>query len=93
MAAISGQEPMYPNIVQVLKLLLVTPVTAASVERANSTLDFIKSDRRSTMTEQRLNALLVLFVHKDIPVDFDKVITLYANKHARRMLLAQPLEV
>ena len=43
---------------QVLKLLLVTPVTTASVERANSALGFVKSDHRSTMSEGRLNALL-----------------------------------
>ena len=46
---------------QVLKLLLVTPVTTASVERANSALGFVKSDHRSTMSEGRLNAQLRLY--------------------------------
>ena len=90
LAAIAEQEVVYPNITQVLKLLLVTPVTTALVERANSALDFFKSDRRSTMTERCLNALLTLFVHKNIPVDFDKIATLYANKHPQRMLLVWP---
>ena len=77
---------------QVLKLLLVTPVTTASVERANSALGFIKSDHRSTMSEGRLNALLRLYVHKDIPLDFQEVVTAYGHKHPRRMLLGWPLD-
>ena len=77
---------------QVLKLLLVTPVTTASVERAKSALGFVKSDHRSTMSEGRLNALLRLYVHKDIQLDFQEVATAYGHKHPRRMLLGWPLD-
>ena len=87
--SVSGQELLFPNVLQVLKLLLVTPVTTASVERANvnSALGFVKSDHRSTMSEGRLNALLRLYVHKDIQLDFEEVVTAYGHKHPRRMLL------
>ena len=47
--SVSGQELLFPNVLQVLKLLLVTPVTTVSVERANSALGFVKSDHRSMM--------------------------------------------
>ena len=66
---------IFPNVLQVLKLLLVTPVTTASVERANSALGFVKSDHRSTMSEGSLNALLRLYVHKDTQLDFEEVVT------------------
>ena len=90
--SVSGQElfnMIFPNVLQVPKLLLVTPVTTASVERANvnSALGFVKSDHRSTMSEGRLNALLRLYVHKDIQLDFEEVVTAYGHKHPRRMLL------
>ena len=85
--SVSGQELLFPNVLQVLKLLLVTPVTTASVERANSALGFVKSDHRSTMSEGRLNALLRLYVHKDTQLDFEEVVTAYGHKHPRRMLL------
>ena len=85
--SVSEQELLFPNVLQVLKLLLVTPVTTASVERANSALGFVKSDHRSTMSEGRLNALLRLDVHKDIQLDFEEVVTAYGHKHPRRMLL------
>ena len=90
--SVSGQELLFPNVLQVLKLLLVTPVTTASVERANSALGFVKSDHRSTMSEGRLNALLRLYVHKDIHLDFEEVVTAYGQKHPRRMLLGRPLD-
>ena len=89
--SVSGQELLFPNVLQVLKLLLVTPVTTASVERANSALGFVKSDHRSTMPEGRLNALLRLYVHKDTQLDFEEVVTAYGHKHPRRMLLGWPL--
>ena len=72
--SVSGQEFLFPNVLQVLKLLLVDPVTTASVERANSAVGSVKSDHRSTMSEGRLNALLRLYVHKDLQVDFEEVI-------------------
>ena len=43
------------------------------------------------MGESRLNALLMLFVHKDIKVNVDKVPDLFAAKKARRMVVATPL--
>ena len=85
--SVSGQELLFPNVLQVLKLLLVTPVTTASVERANSGLGFVKSDHRSTMSEGRLNALLRLYIHKDTQLDFEEVVTAYGHKHPGRMLL------
>ena len=56
----------FPNVLTVFKLLMITQVTSASVDRSNSALEIVKSVLRSTMKEDRLNALLLLFVHKDI---------------------------
>lgn len=51
-----------------------TTVTSSSVEKANSSLKFIKNPMRSTMREDRLNSLLLLYVHKDIAVDYNAVL-------------------
>ena len=56
----------FPNIITSLHLLQVMPVSSASVKRANSALKFVKTDKRNKMGESRLNALLLLFLHKDI---------------------------
>lgn len=73
----------FPNIQRVLTIMLVAPVTAASVERSNSALGYVKTKLRSTMGSQRLNDLILLFVHKDIRVD--AVIDRFARKKPRRM--------
>jgi hypothetical protein len=77
---------MYPNVTTILKLLLLAPVTAASVERSNSALKFIKSDLRSTMTSTRFNALILMFVHKDITINIDKIIDSFAQAQPRKLL-------
>jgi hypothetical protein len=40
---------------------------------------FIKNSFRSTMGEDRFNALLLLYVHKDIEIDISKVVEMYAR--------------
>ena len=61
---------LYHNVYTILRLLLITPVTTATVERSKSLFRFVKNVYRSTIGEERLNALLLLFIHKDIPVAF-----------------------
>lgn len=82
---------LFPNIATIFRLLLLQPATSASVERANSALKRIKTNLRSTMGEDRLNALLLLHVHRDIDLDYDKIINMYATRHTRRMMLINPL--
>ena len=60
---------MFPNKTKILNLLLLTSVTSSSTERANSSLKLIKNVMKSTMGEDRLNALLLLYVHRDIKLD------------------------
>ena len=65
---------LYPNIMQVLQLLLIIPVTSSGVERANSVLANIKTEARSTMRQDRLNARILLNIHKDIAIDIGMLI-------------------
>ncbi|XP_078585777.1 52 kDa repressor of the inhibitor of the protein kinase-like [Branchiostoma floridae x Branchiostoma japonicum] len=82
---------VYPNVCAMLHILMLTPVTSAGVERSNSALRYIKNVYRSTMSEDRLNALILLFIHKDIPLDYSTIINMYAADHPRRMLFINPL--
>jgi hAT family C-terminal dimerisation region len=81
---------MYPNFTKIFHILLLTSVTSCDMERANSSLRFVKSCFRGTMSEDRFNALILLFVHKDIDLDIDAVINIYARRHPRRMVLLNP---
>ena len=64
----------------IFNLLLLTSVTSAGVERGNSSLKYIKNDFRSRMSETRLNALLLFYEHKDIDINLNEVVDMYAKK-------------
>ena len=74
-------KEIFPNITRILSILLTTTTTSASVERANSALLHVKIDFRSKMSEERLNALLFVHVHRDIFLEYDKIIDMYASKY------------
>lgn len=84
-------DRFYPNIPMILRLLLMLPVSAATVERSHSSFKQVKTKLRSTTTEDRMNALLLLYIHKDIALDFSKIIDMYARAHPRRIKLLNPL--
>uniref|UniRef100_A0A3Q2P5B4 HAT C-terminal dimerisation domain-containing protein n=1 Tax=Fundulus heteroclitus TaxID=8078 RepID=A0A3Q2P5B4_FUNHE len=81
----------YPNISMILHLLSVIPVTSASVQRANSGLKAVKTLQRSTMGQERFVALLLIYVHKYIHLDINKIIDIFAQKHPRGLTFVNPL--
>jgi hypothetical protein len=85
------ERGMFPNISRIMVLLAIIPVTAATVERGNSALKRVKTELRSSMGQDRFNALLLLHIHKDIKLDFQDIIDRYARKHPRKMLFINPL--
>ena len=66
---------------------MIAPVTSATVERSNSSLRFANN-----MREDRLDTLLLLFIHKDIALDYDAIIDDYAKRNQRRMTFINPLQ-
>ena len=59
------QRSMIYEVITIVDLLLVMPASNAMSERSFSALQRIKSYLRLTMTQQRLNSLMILHVHKD----------------------------
>ena len=39
------------------------------------------------MGEERLNALLLVYIHRDIFLDYEKIIEMYPTKYPKKMLL------
>lgn len=60
-----AQRGCMSEVCTLLKLLMVVPATNAVSERSASGVRRVKTYLRSTMTQMRLNNLLVLHVHKD----------------------------
>ena len=61
---------------------MLIPATAATVERAHSSLKFVKNDLRSTMSEYRMNALMSLYIHKDLSLNYDQIIDDFAGRNS-----------
>ena len=62
-------------------------------KKANSTLQHLRTDFQGMMGDERLNPLSLVYIHRDIFLDYDKIIDIYASKYPRRMLLINPLSV
>ena len=43
------------------------------------------------MSEDQLNFLILIYVHKDIKLDYKDIIDIYARCNPRRMLFIDPL--
>ena len=78
---------MFPNIVRILSIILTTPAMSASTERTNSALPYVITNFLSTVSEGRFNALVLLYIHRDIKLNYKKIIAMYALHYPRRMVL------
>ena len=71
------------------RLLLTAPVTVAKDERVFSRLKLIKTHLRTTMTEKRLEALMMLSCEKDLTdnANLDKIAESWAVLKSRKVKL------
>ena len=44
------------------------------------------------MRKDRSNGLMLFDIHKDLVLDYEIIINLFANKYQRKMLMVHPLE-
>lgn len=60
-----GQASLQLQVKRLLQLILVMPAMNATSERSFSALRRLKNCLRTTMTQERLNHLMLLYVHKE----------------------------
>ena len=77
----------FPNIYRILQLLAVFPVTTSESERTFSALKRLKTYLRSTMTEDRLNGLALMYIHRDIQVSIEECVETFSRKYPTKMKL------
>lgn len=84
------QSTMYQHLLSqvgiLLKLLLVLPATNAMSERSFSTLRRVKTYLRSTMSQDRLNSLMILHIYKEhtSALDPQVIISRFVGVNKRR---------
>ena len=69
------------NILQILQILITIPISSASYERSISTLRNLKTYLRNTMVQERLNGLALMHAHREMELDLEQIIYLFANLH------------
>jgi hypothetical protein len=77
---------LIPEICNALRIFLFF-VSSAEGERTFNVFSDVKDDHRTTMTQDRLNALLILSIERRIArtIDFTEIIDEFAKKAARRV--------
>ena len=56
-------KSIFPQTSRLLQLLLVMPATSATAERSFSSLRHVKTYLRTTMKQERLNHLMMIYIH------------------------------
>jgi len=65
-----------------LKIRVTLPLSNATTERSFSKLSILKSKLRSTMTENRLDALMIISCESDININIDSVIDIFSKNRS-----------
>ena len=73
----------YPDGLVSFFILATLPVTTVTNKRSFSALKYLKTYLRNTMKEVRLNGLALLYVHRDISLDFEHTIAEFSRKNRR----------
>ena len=86
MVAVPMAKNMLPEIDKLLRIYLTIPITTCTAKRCFSMLRRVKTYLRSTMTEERLNNILLLHTHKEETdaLDLIHIANLFASANDRR---------
>ena len=77
----------FPIIKRALRILGTMPVTSCTCERSFSSMKLLKTNLRTTMTNNCLNALVLLYVHPDIHPSSEEDLQRYVVLGPQRMEL------
>ena len=87
LAVVPMAKEMFSEVYKLLRLFLTIPVTTCTAERSFSALMQMKTYLSSTMTEERLNNVMLLHVHKDEmdALDLRGIAKSFVSTNTRRM--------
>jgi hypothetical protein len=66
---------LFTETVKVANLLLVVPATSATAERSFSNLRRVKTWQNSTVTQARLNSVVLLHCYREMQPNLDQIIS------------------
>jgi len=83
----TGRHHAFPLVYRIIELALLLPVATASVERAFSAMNIIKTDLRNRMGDEWLNDLALCYIEKAIfrALDPEKIKRTFQSMKDRKM--------
>ena len=78
-------KSIFPQTSRLLQLLLVMPATSATAERSFSSLRHVKTYLRTTMKQERLNHLMMIYIHQDRKIDTEEAMNEFILFNSERM--------
>ena len=82
---ISRYQELFPQISKLFRLLLTMPATSATSERSFSSLRHIKTYLRASMKQERLNHLMIIYIHKDWKINYVDAMREFILPHQSRV--------
>ena len=84
-----GIKALLPEVCKLMELVLVLPATNSTSERGFSKMKLVKTYLRSTMTQERLNHLMILSIYKEMVdnIDLTKICNEFATANERRLTI------
>ncbi|KAH7690026.1 Ribonuclease H-like protein [Dioscorea alata] len=67
----TGKCAIFPLVYRLIELALVLPVATASVERAFSTMNVVKTDLRNKMGDEWMNDSIIVYIEKEVFTTID----------------------
>ncbi|KAH7980865.1 hypothetical protein HPB49_019733 [Dermacentor silvarum] len=91
-ALLHQAKTFFPGVAKAIEAALALPITTCTVERSFSTMRRAKTWLRSTMTNNRLDGLCMMSVHRERVMKhrnnfITRVIMQFAHKNPRRLQL------
>ncbi len=71
-------QQAFPTIVLLLIGAMTIPVSSSTTERTFSKMKLIKTSARNSMSDNRLSDLSLLAIERDFPVDYERIIDIFA---------------
>ena len=88
----NGMHIWFPNIYTILVLIACVPSSSCSCEGSISRLRILDTYLRCTMSDDRLNGLALLSIHREIDIDYEKILDIFARNYRHRLQLVDILD-
>ena len=77
----------FRNVFTILKICATFPVTSCECERSVSVLRPLKTYLRTSMSQERMTSLALMYVHRETDIKVTDIVSQFARKKPRRMML------